>query len=149
MTYLLDANVVFALVWSLHEHHVRAHAWMDNLGEQRWATNPLIDLAVLRLLLNPKITQGVFSAKSAHAVVMGLQSHPRYEGWCLPGSLAEKLAPLVHKIRGHQQWNDAALLADTVDRKGVLVTFDNGFVDLAGSAWAEHVQVLASRATLP
>ena len=122
---------------------------MENLGDKTWATNPLIDLAVLRLLLNPAITPGVFSARSAHAVVTGLQSHPKYEAWPLPGNLAGHLTPLVPKIKGHHQWNDAALLVHAVDRQGVLVTFDAGFQTLAGPEWAPHVQLLAAPVTPP
>lgn len=150
MSYLLDANALFALVWPLHRYHATIQHWMmTGLGDHRWATTQLTQLAVLRLLLNPQVTQGVFSSTSAHSVLTGLQSHPKHELWPPAENAVDQVAPLVSKIRGHNQWNDAVLLRQAVDRQGVLVTFDSGIEALARGAWEQHLLLLRPLATPP
>ena len=38
--YLLDVNLLFALLWPRHESHEAAHAWFKASGAKAWATSP-------------------------------------------------------------------------------------------------------------
>ena len=40
MTALLDVNVLIALAWPNHVHHVAARAWFEEHREEGWATCP-------------------------------------------------------------------------------------------------------------
>ncbi len=46
-TYLLDVNVLLALVSPDHVHAGRAHAWFE--GVTAWATTPITEAGPLRL----------------------------------------------------------------------------------------------------
>jgi toxin-antitoxin system PIN domain toxin len=127
----LDVNVLFALVWRRHEGHAAAHAWFAKSGHRAWATSPLTELGVLRLLTNPAVTQGAVSAASALDVVEEATRHEGHEFWPLGGEMVTGLKALAARLQGHRQWTDAALLWQAVEREGVLVSFDAGVKELA------------------
>ena len=142
--YLLDVNVLFALTRPGHEGYVAAHAWLEKSRRQGWATNPLTELRVLRLLTNRAVTQGVVSATTALAVVTEFTRTEGHEFWPLDREIAACLKPISATLRGHRQWTDAMLLWHAKERGGVLVTFDSGVKALAGRDFAAHVLVLRS-----
>ena len=81
--HLLDVNVLLALVWPRHESHDAAHSWFAKSGHKAWATSPLTQLGVLRLLTNPAVTQGAVSAASALEAVNEATRHEGHEFWPL------------------------------------------------------------------
>ncbi len=140
--HLPDVNVFLALVWPRHESHAAAHAWFAKSGQQAWASNPLTQLGVLRLLTNPAVTQGAVSAVTALEVLSEATSHAGHEFWPLDGDAPASLKPLAARLRGHQQWTDALLLRHAIERRGVLVTFDSGMKELAAGEWRAHILLL-------
>jgi hypothetical protein len=140
--HLLDVNILLALVWPPHRNHAAAHAWFDKSGQHAWATNPLTQVGVLRLLTNPAVTQSAVTAAAAWDLLSKNLTHPGHEFWPLdhktPGGF-EFIAP---RVRGHQQWTDALLLWLAMEHKGVLVTFDSGLKDLATGSLRSHLLVL-------
>src|SRR5689334_20708288 len=124
--HLPDVNVLLALMWPRHQSHAAAHRWFSGLGHTGWATNALTQLGVLRLLTNPAVTQGTVSAIAAVEALTETMHHPGHEFWALDALMTDSLRPLAARLQGHQQWMDAALLAQAAVRKGVLVTFDAG-----------------------
>ena len=143
--HLPDVNVLFALVWRRHEGHAAAHVWFGGAGQRAWATNPLTQLGVLRLLTNPAITQGAVSAEAALEAVTETTRHTGHEFWPFDFAITDSLRPIVAKLQGHQQWTDAALLRHAIARKAVLVTFDAGIKALADRDALSHVLVLKHR----
>lgn len=139
---LADVNVLLALLWPRHESHAAAHAWFAKTGHRGWATNALTQIGVLRLLTNPAITHGAVSAATAMEVLSEATSHAGHEFWPLDREVAAGLKTLAGKLRGHQQWTDALLLRQAVDRDGVLVTFDSGVKELAAGELSGHVLLL-------
>jgi len=142
---LADVNVLLALLWPRHESHAAAHAWFLKSGHRAWATNPLTQLGVLRLLTNPAVTQGTVSALSALQVLSEMTSHVGHEFWPLDREPAAGLKLLAGRVRGHRQWTDALLLGQSADRDGVLVTFDSGVKELAGADFGDHLLLLKHR----
>jgi toxin-antitoxin system PIN domain toxin len=140
--HLPDVNVLLALLWPRHQSHAAAHAWFAKTGQHSWATNPLTQLGVLRLLTNPAVTQGAVSTPSALAVLSQATSHARHEFWPLDREIAAGLEPLAARVRGHQQWTDALLLWQAMERDGILVTFDSGVKELAAGELRGHLWLL-------
>ena len=137
---LLDVNVLLALLWPGHMGHRAAMAWFGKSGHRAWASNPLIQLGVLRLLTNPKITQGVVGAPAALEVLAGATRHEGHEFWPLDGDVTAALRPVCGSLTGYRQWADALLLAQAAERGGVVVTFDSGLRELASGS--KHGRVL-------
>jgi hypothetical protein len=143
--YLLDVNVLLALIRPGHEGYEAAHAWFDKSGSHAWATNPLTELGVLRLLTNRAVTRGVVSAATALAVVAEFTRHDGHEFWPLDREIAACLRPASGRLSGHRQWTGAMLLWHAAERGGVLVTFDSAVKALAGRDAANRVLILKSR----
>lgn len=143
--HLLDVNVLLALVWPQHECYEAAHAWFAKSGRHAWATNPLTQLGVLRLLTNSAVTQGAVSAGAAIEAVAELTRHEGHEFWPLDREITTCLKASAGKLRGHRQWTDAVLLWHATERGGVLVSFDSGVKALAGRDSGGRVLVLKSR----
>jgi len=100
MTYLLDINVLIALIDPRHVHHHPAHAWFGAEGHCSWATCPFVENGLLRIV-----------------------GHPRYENFGgLPHQVAGMLAQLKINHPAHQFWADEiSILDETVfDRAGML-----------------------------
>ena len=142
---LADVNVLLALVWPRHEAHSAAHAWFAKSGHRGWATNAITQLGVIRLLTNPVVTQGAVSAEAAVEALREVASHPGHEFWPLDREVYASLKPIAKKLTGHQQWTDALLLFQAIDRDGVVVTFDPGIASLAAGEWKGRVLLLKSR----
>ena len=140
--YLADVNVLLALVWPRHTGHAAAQAWFAKSGHRAWATDPLTQLGVLRLLTNPAVTHGAVSARTALELLAEATAHPGHEFWSLDYDPATALNPLISDLTGPQQWTDALLLAHAAERNGVLVTFDAGIGKLASGKLGGHLLVL-------
>ena len=92
MTFLLDVNVLIALIDSAHVHHEMAHRWFAREGAASWATCPLTENGALR--------------------VMGGARYPRSRGG--PAAVAPSLLSL-RSLKGHRFWpDDISLLASQV-----------------------------------
>src|SRR3546814_15655983 len=81
MTFLLDGNVLVALIDPAHVGHDAAHLWFEREGRKDWASCPITQNGVVRIV-----------------------GHPRYPN--TPGSPAEA-AEIVGKLcllEGHSFW---------------------------------------------
>jgi uncharacterized protein len=139
---LPDVSVFLALLWPRHEGYAAAHTWFEKGGHRSWATSPLTQLGVLRLLTNPAVTQGAVSAATALAVVMDATRHDGHKFWPLDRDTASGLTAVAGRLRGHGQWTAAVLLGQALERDGVLVTFDAGLRELAPREARARVLVL-------
>ena len=70
--FLLDANVVIAVIDQQHEHHTAAVDWFEMLDDQVAITCPTVENACLRYLIRTGV-----SATDAHAVLTGLKADRR------------------------------------------------------------------------
>ncbi len=121
MTYLLDSNVLVALVQEAHVHAERAGVWLEGL-DQRFATCPITQGALLRLLLRGGVSTG-----DARAALESVTGDRRHEFW--PDEL-DYLGVRLDGVVGHRQVTDAYLAALARARGGRLVTFDRGLAAL-------------------
>ena len=52
--YLLDVNVLIALVDPAHVQHDAAHEWFARQGHKAWATCPLTENGLVRIVGHPR-----------------------------------------------------------------------------------------------
>ncbi len=90
MTYLLDVNVLIALMDPASSHHAVAQNWFGAVGSKSWATCPITQNGLIRIVGNPR--------------------YPNSPG--SPRSIAELLAVFT-RDPGHEFWNDDVTLTDT------------------------------------
>ena len=96
-TYLLDANVLIALVISDHEHHDIAVRWAADVDEI--AICPIVEGAFVRFLV--RVGESCAAAVRALSVLYDL---PRCA--FLPDSISYTAADIRHVV-GHSQVTDA------------------------------------------
>lgn len=122
-TYLLDANVLIALVVTEHEHHDRASQWSRDV--HRLGITPTVEGALVRFLVRTGVGQA-----TATAVLAGMYETERCEFW--PETMSYSKADLRHVV-GHRQVTDAYLGAVASARGARLATFDEGLAQSMAS----------------
>ena len=124
MTFLLDVNVLIALTDPAHVAHDDAHVWFAERGRHAWATCPMTENGLLRILGNPKYPNSPGSPAQVAGILGSLRALPGHEFWSADFSLAA--APQVDpaKILTSAQVTDTYLLALARLRGGQLATFD-------------------------
>ncbi len=124
MTDLLDGNVLIALGNSDHVHHHAAVRWFRLRGDTPFATCPITQGTLVRLLLCHRIVTDI-----AHAVrvLRGFMAHPGHRFW--PDDLGYD-AIRWDGVLGHGQVTDAYLAALARKHRGRLATLDRGLAAL-------------------
>jgi hypothetical protein len=85
------------------------------------------------------------SAATALDAVGEATSHTGHEFWPLDRETPAGLRLMAARVRGHQQWTDAQLLWQAMERGGVFVTFDSGVKELAAGELRSHLWLLRGR----
>ena len=140
--YLLDVNVLVALVRSRHSHHELAKRWFTGAGSRNWATCPLTQAGFVRVVSNPRFTTQAVDVREAVQMLVEYTGLAGHEFWPADIDVAAAIAPFASRFFGHQQVTDIYLLALAVRNKGKLATLDEGFESLAGDEFGEFVEVL-------
>ena len=118
---LLDTNVLLALAWPNHQHHAQAHGWFAGRASKGWATCAFTQLGFIRLSANPAYTASAVSPQEAATLLRQWTRLKSHRFWTSP--LADDPAIYAHAL-GHQQVNDAWLVAVARRNAGRLVTLD-------------------------
>ena len=126
MTWLLDGNVLVALVVESHVHHDRAHGWFVTLKRDRFATCPVTQGTLLRVHMR---TAADRSAEAAWQALRGLAGHPHHDWW--DDALDFFDVPHRH-LQGSAQVTDAWLAELARRRGGRLATLDSACATLHG-----------------
>lgn len=121
-TGLLDVNVLIALFDPDHVHHEAAHRWLQDHRSQGWATCPLTENGVVRILSNPAYSPAAERAQQVAERLEAFRSSGDHVFWPDNVSLCDRA--VFHLIVGHRQLIDVYLLALARAYGGRLVTFD-------------------------
>lgn len=124
MTFLLDVNVLIALIDPTHVGHEAAHNWFSKTGAASWATCPLTENGVIRVAGHPKYPNSVGSPAAVAPYVAQLRTLPGHVFWDDNLSLIGSDLVNVDQIMTPGQVTDTYLLALAVANKGRLATFD-------------------------
>jgi toxin-antitoxin system PIN domain toxin len=118
---LLDTNVLLALAWPNHQHHVPAHGWFAAQAKKGWATCAFTQLGFIRLSSNPAYTPNAVSPQEAATLLHQWTQLKGHRFWPSPG--ADDPA-IYARALGSQQVNDAWLVEVARRISGRLVTLD-------------------------
>jgi uncharacterized protein len=124
VTYLLDVNVLIALIDALHVGHEAAHRWFAETGHASWATCPVTENGVLRILGNPRYPNSAGSPAEVAPIVKRMRGLAGHVFWGDDVSLVASDLVDAEAIQTPGQVTDTYLLALAVSRGGMLATFD-------------------------
>ena len=124
MTFLLDVNVLIALIDPTHVGHGAAHRWFGATGAASWATCPLTENGVIRIAGHPKYPNSAGSPAAVGPIVAQLRRLPGHEFWTDDLSLMDSEFVDLAQILLPAQVTDSYLLALAVSRNGRLATLD-------------------------
>jgi toxin-antitoxin system PIN domain toxin len=122
--YLLDTNVLIALLWPSHAQHDLAVKWFGRHRGKGWATCPLTEAGFVRIVSNPAFSRDAVMPREAAAVLAANTAAKDHLFWPDELPLAVAIAFAGARLVGHQQVTDAYLLGLALRRGGLLATLD-------------------------
>jgi len=128
--FLLDVNVLVAMIWPEHIHHEVVRRWLGRHRADEWASCPVTQAGFVRVSAQP-VLSGV-----AQGVQYGLRAlekncaEHRHVFWAQDSSVVEMLPEIRERLTGHQQLTDAILLDLAIRKGGRLVTLDRRVANL-------------------
>lgn len=132
--FLLDVNVLLALVDPLHVHNEAAHRWYAAKGQSAWATCPITENGLVRILSQPSYPNRPGDVLVAVGILRRWCSQEGHQFWPDGVALRDVLAPDAAVT--HHHVTDLYLLALAAGRGGWLATFD-GRIPTAAVAGGE------------
>jgi toxin-antitoxin system PIN domain toxin len=144
MRSLLDINVVIALLDPDHDFHRRAHAWWANHRDEGWASCPLTENGVVRVMANPAYNSRRTLTPAAIAnLLRTFTRSTNHEFWPDALSTLDEAVIDYEQVLGPRQITDLYLLALAASRGGLLATFDESVhVGAVRNAGDEHLSVI-------
>jgi uncharacterized protein len=126
--FLLDANVLIALIDPTHVQHSVAHEWFAEQGQRAWATCPLTENGVLRIVGHPRYPNSPGTPALVVRVMSGLRALPGHHFWPDVISLLDSQKMDATRLLSSSQVTDSYLLALACANQGQLATFDRRLV---------------------
>lgn len=123
MVHLLDSNVLIALGDRDHVHHQAVRNWFRHRGDAAFATCPITQGALLRILMQ----RGRAAVGEPMDILRGFIAHPAHRFW--PEDMGYD-AIRLDGVLGHRQITDAYLAALARRHGGRLATLDRGLAAL-------------------
>ena len=124
MTFLLDVNVLIALIDPAHVGHEAAHRWFEAQRRESWATCPLTENGVIRIVSHPNYPGAPGSPAAVAAIVAEIRTLAGHIFWPDDISLVAAEHVETKAILTSGQVTDSYLLALAVAHDGRLATFD-------------------------
>jgi len=128
--FLLDVNVLIALMWPAHESHAQVAEWFSAHAHQGWATCPFTQAAFVRLASNPAFSRDAVTPPEAIALLNANLKHRYHRFWSDEISFVEAVELFQGRVVGHRQVSDAYLLGLAIHKKGKLATLDRAVLAL-------------------
>jgi toxin-antitoxin system PIN domain toxin len=121
---LLDVNVLVALFDPDHVHHELAHDWFADHRHHGWATCPITENGLVRVLSNPGYGGAVMRPAAVTGALAQFRASGDHEFWPASLSLTDESRFDLSVVSGHGQLTDVYLLALATTTSGCLATFD-------------------------
>jgi toxin-antitoxin system PIN domain toxin len=124
VTHLLDVNVLVALFDAAHPNHEAAHAWFGVVGRKAWASCPITENGLVRVLSHPRYPSVHASAAEVAERLDELCRGSGHERWPCDASLLDRSTFALRYLAGPGQLTDVYLLGLALRHGGRLATFD-------------------------
>lgn len=126
--FLLDVNVLIALVDAAHVQHDEAHEWFGKTGRKGFATCPLTENGLLRIVGHPRYPNSPGSPGAVLPLLAAMRALPGHRFWSDTISLCDVQRVDGSRLTGHAQVTDTYLLALASSHGGRLASMDRKLV---------------------
>lgn len=140
--FLLDINVLIALIDPAHVQHDRAHEWFASKGQKAWATCPLTENGVLRIVGHPRYPNSPGSPAAVAELLASFRELSGHTFWPEDMSLFDRGYVNAARLLDSAQITDSYLLALARAHEGQLATFDQRLVTNAVMNGAQTLHVI-------
>lgn len=121
--YLLDVNVLIALIDPAHVQHDQVHEWFGRVGYKAFATCPITENGLLRIVGHPKYPNSPGPPSTVVAALATIRGLPGHAFWPDSISLVDSSVD-PDLLSSHSRVTDSYLLALAKEYKGKLATMD-------------------------
>ena len=122
--YLLDVNVLISLVDPAHVEHDTAHEWFGRVGKKSFATCPITENGLLRIMGNPKYPNSPGPPSALLGALTAIRAMPGHAFWPDSISVTDEEFIDATLLSNHARMTDGYLLALARANNGKLATFD-------------------------
>jgi hypothetical protein len=144
MTFLLDVNLLFVLHQPLHPDYKHADRWFRSGAGKAFATCPITQSGMMRLLLRGIAGLDPFDMQEARKALQHFIEEPGHVFWPDTPGYLDSTEGFFARMQGHRQTTDAYLLGLAIHNRGKLATLDRGILHLAGREFATCVELVAA-----
>ena len=125
MRALLDINILIALFDPDHVFHERAHAWWARNSTAGWASCPLTENGLIRIMSNPKYSRVIqFGPSDIISRLTRFVTDTDHEFWADDISLRHEAVFKMDRLHSSSSLTDIYLLGLAARHHGRLATFD-------------------------
>jgi uncharacterized protein len=128
MTFLLDVNVLIALIDPTHVRNESALEWFSAVGEVAWATSPMTENAVLRIVGHSSYPNSRGNPSVVGKLFTSFLEHRGHIFWSDHISILDRNRVDVSRLLTAGQVTDSYLLALAIAHGGQLATFDRRLI---------------------
>ena len=122
--YLLDVNVLIALIDPAHVQHEEVHAWFGRVGRKAFATCPITENGLLRIVGHPKYPNSPGPPSAVAGALAAMRAMEGHEFWADSISLLDMGFVDPTLLCSHSRVTDSYLLALARANKGRLASMD-------------------------
>ena len=141
--FLLDVNVLIALIDPTHVQHDRAHDWFARTGRRAWATCPLTENGVLRIVGNSRYPSSPGNPAAVAELMTVFLALGGHEFWPDDVSLFDAARVDTSRLLDSAQITDSYLLALAGAHGGKLATLDRRMVTTAVADGPRAIHLIA------
>lgn len=122
--YLLDVNVLIALVDPAHIQHDQAHEWFAQVGHKAFATCPLTENGLIRIVGHPRYPNSPGPPSAVLQALIAIRGLAGHHFWPDDLSIADAAFFAPELLSSHSRVTDSYLLALAHAKGGYLATMD-------------------------
>lgn len=137
--YLLDVNVLIALVDPAHVDHETVHDWFGRTGFRAFATCPITENGLLRIVGHPKYPNSPGPPSAVAAALAAIRALPGHAFWADSISFASSPHINSTQLSSHTRVTDSYLLALACANQGQLATLDHKLATAAVPDGESHL----------
>lgn len=141
--FLLDVNVLIALIDPAHVQHDRAHEWFRKSATRAWATCPLTENGVLRIVGSARYPNSPGTPAAVAELMTGFAALASHEFWPDDLTLFDSRRVRTDRLLNSAQVTDSYLLALAGAHGGKLATLDQNLVTDAVVNGSQYLQLIA------